>query len=256
MAAPLGTERADIAIDHHQAATDGAALARSAGDDFAVEELFSTLVTRSVDALGATAGGLLLIDGAGPLRVASASSEVARLLQLIQIQHWEGPCLDCFRSGQPVRSERLDTEVSRWPTFAPAATEQGFTGALALPMRVRGRVIGVLNLVSERGASPITPDQIPPAQAVADLAMIAIVRDRVARSRLLLSEQLQAALDSRVLIEQAKGALATRLDIDHSDAFDLIRAHARSTRRRLRKVAEDVINTHPSGDWERFRGQA
>lgn len=248
----LGTECADVGMNQRPTPTEGIALDRLAGDDFAAEDLFATVVIRSVEALGATAGGVLLSD-AGRLRVAAASSERARLLELLQIQYDEGPCLDCFRSGLPVRGERMDTEESRWPRFAPVASEQGVAGALALPMHLFGRVIGVLEVVTARDASPMPADTIPQAWAVADLATLAIVRDRVARGRLALSEQLQGALDSRVVIEQAKGALATRLDIDHHDAFALIRAHARGTRRMLLKVAEEIISTAPSGDWERFR---
>jgi GAF domain-containing protein len=222
-------------------------------DDFDVVDLLYNLVVRSVDLFGATAAGLLLADEEGTLRVASASSEGARLLELFQIQHQEGPCLDCFRSGQPVRTERLDTEETRWPTFASAATDQGFVGVLALPMRLRGRVIGALNLLSEHSAPPIAADEIPLAQALADVATIAILQDRLARSRELLAEQLQSALNSRVVIEQAKGALATRLDVEHEEAFALLRTYARNDRRKLVDVAEEVINTDPDGDWERFR---
>jgi GAF domain-containing protein len=222
-------------------------------DDFDVVDLLYNLVVRSVDLFGATAAGLLLADEEGTLRVASASSEGARLLELFQIQHQEGPCLDCFRSGQPVRTERLDTEETRWPTFASAATDQGFVGVLALPMRLRGRVIGALNLLSEHSAPPIAADEIPLAQALADVATIAILQDRLARSRELLAEQLQSALNSRVVIEQAKGALATRLDVEHEEAFALLCTYARNDRRKLVDVAEEVINTDPDGDWERFR---
>ena len=222
-------------------------------DDFDVVDLLYNLVTRSVELFGATAAGLLLSDESGKLRVASASSEGARLLELFQIQHAEGPCLDCFRSGEPVLTDRLDTEVTRWPTFAAAATDQGFVGVLALPMRLRGQVIGALNLLSEDTAPPIAPEEIPLAQALADVATIAIMQDRLASNRDMLAEQLQSALNSRVVVEQAKGALATRLEIDHNEAFALIRSRARSGRRLLLDVAGEVIDTDPGGDWERFR---
>ncbi len=242
-------------MDNEQLAKVFVSVADTLVDDFDVVDLLYNLVIRSVDLFGATAAGLLLADEAGTLRVASASSEGARLLELFQIQHQEGPCLDCFRSGQPVQTARLDTEMTRWPTFAAAATDQGFVGVLALPMRLRGRVIGALNLLSEHSAPPIAPEEIPLAQALADVATIAIVQDRLARSRELLAEQLQVALNSRVVIEQAKGALATRLEIDHDEAFALIRARARSNRRRLVDVADEVINTDPGGDWEQFRSE-
>lgn len=240
-------------MDNEKLAQMFVSVADTLVDDFDVVDLLFNLVTRSVDLFGATAAGLLLSDEDGVLRVASASSEGARLLALFQIQHQEGPCLDCFRSGRPVRTERLDREVTRWPTFATAARKQGFVGVVALPMRLRGQVIGALNLLSEHSSLPIAPDEIPVAQAVADVATIAIMQDRLARSRELLTEQLQAALTSRVVIEQAKGALATRLEIDQDAAFALIRARSRSGRRKLVDVAQEVINTNPDGDWGRFR---
>ena len=240
-------------MDNEKLANVLVSVADTLVDDFDVVDLLYNLVTRSVDLFGASAAGLLLADEEGALRVASASSEGARLLELFQIQHQEGPCLDCFLSGQPVRTERLDHEATRWPTFASAATDQGFVGVLALPMRLRGRVIGALNLLSEHSAPPIAADEIPLAQALADVATIAILQDRLVRSRELLAEQLQSALNSRIIIEQAKGALATRLDVDHDEAFALIRKYARNDRRKLIDVADQVINTDPDGDWERFR---
>lgn len=242
-------------MDNEQLAKVFVSVADTLVDDFDVVDLLYNLVTRSVDLFGASAAGLLLADEAGTLRVASASSEGARLLELFQIQHQEGPCLDCFRSGQPVQTARLDTEMTRWPTFADKASDQGFVGVLALPMRLRGQVIGALNLLSEHSAPPIAPEEIPLAQALADVATIAIMQDRLARSREVLAEQLQTALNSRVLIEQAKGALATRLDVDHDEAFALIRARARGHRRRLVEVADEVINIDPEGDWEQFRNE-
>jgi GAF domain-containing protein len=240
-------------MDNEKLAEIFVSVADTLVDDFDVVDLLYNLVTRSVELFGASAAGLLLSDDRGTLRVASASSEGARHLELFQIQHQEGPCLDCFRSGRPVSTQRLDTEATRWPTFAASATAQGFVSGLALPMRLRGQVIGALNLLSEHSAPPIAAEEIPLAQALADVATIAIMQDRLARSREELAEQLQSALNSRVVIEQAKGALATRLDIDHNRAFALIRARARSKRRMLIDVAGEVINTDPEGDWERFR---
>lgn len=225
-------------------------------DDFDVVDLLYEVVTQSVELFGASAAGLLLADESDTLRVAAASSEGARLLELFQIQHREGPCLDCFRGGRPVVTDRLDTEVSRWPRFAVAATDQAFVGVLALPLRLRGQVIGALNMLSDHRAPPIAADEIPLAQSLADIATIAVLQDRLARTRELLAEQLQGALDSRVVIEQAKGALATRLDMTHDDAFALIRARARRSRRRLVDVAVDVVDTDPAGDWDRFRDPA
>ena len=222
-------------------------------DDFDVVDLLYELIGTCVDLLDASAAGLLLASEDGGLHVAAASSESARMLELFQVQNQEGPCLDCFRSGSPVHTERLDGSETRWPQFAPAASEQGFVRVLALPMRLRGQVVGALSLLGDAHAPSISDEAIPVAQAMADVATIAILTDRLARSRDLLAEQLRAALDSRVLIERAKGTLATRLDIDHDAAFALIRQRSRDQNRPLTDVAAEVTATRPDGDWQRFR---
>jgi GAF domain-containing protein len=237
-------------------ATTFVSLADTLVDDFDFVDLLYELVYTCVDVLDAAAAGLLLASKNGGLHVVAASSEGARTLELFQVQNQEGPCLDCFRSGSPVRSEHLDGSETRWPRYALAAAEQGYVRALALPMRLRGQVIGALNLLGDTDAPSIGEQAIPVAQAMADVATIAILTDRMASSRDLLNEQLHVALDSRVLIEQAKGTLATRLDITHDKAFAWLHQRARSERRPLREVAAEVTATRPGGDWEQFRLRA
>jgi GAF domain-containing protein len=234
-------------------ATTFVSLADTLVDDFDFVDLLYELVYTCVDVLDAAAAGLLLASKNGGPHVVAASSEGARTLELFQIQNQEGPCLDCFRSGSPVRSERLDGSETRWPQYALAAAEQGYLRALALPMRLRGQVIGALNLLGDADVPSIGEQAIPVAQAMADVATIAILTDRMASSRDLLNEQLHVALESRVLIEQAKGTLATRLDITHDEAFALLHQRARSLRRPLRELAREVTATRPEGDWQRFR---
>jgi GAF domain-containing protein len=221
--------------------------------DFDVVDLLYELVYTCVDVLDASAAGLLLVGKSDSLHVVAASRESARTLELFQIQQRDGPCLDALRSGSPVRTERLDGSETRWPQYARAAYTQGYVQALALPMRLRGQVLGVLNLLSDAHAPSISEQSIPVAQAMADVATIAILTDRLARSRDLLTEQLQFALDSRVVIEQAKGTLATRLDIDHGEAFALLRQRSRREHRPLREVAAEVVATRPEGDWQQYR---
>ena len=223
-------------------------------DDFDVVDRLHELVYTCVDVLDASGAGLLLGSGSDNLQVVAASKDNLLVLERFQIQHQEGPCVDCFRSGSPVHTERLDGSETRWPQYARAASEQGYVQALALPMRLRGQVVGALNLLGDAHAPSITDEAIPVAQAMADVATIAILTDQLARGRDLLTEQLQFALESRVLIEQAKGALATRLDIGHDEAFELLRQRARSQRRALGQVAAEVIATRPKGDWHQYRG--
>jgi transcriptional regulator with GAF, ATPase, and Fis domain len=216
-------------------------LADSLVDDFDALDLLTVLVERSVDVLGVAAAGLLIADGQGQMQLAASSSESARLLELYQIQNDEGPCLECYRSGQPVSGGSMQEAGSRWPLFAEAASSLGFVGALALPLRLRGHVIGALNLFDANGILS-DPTTHPVAQAMADVATIAILQERLGKEREVLNVQLQSALNSRVVIEQAKGVLAARLDIEMGEAFERLRKHSRDDRRRLVEVAEDVVN--------------
>lgn len=225
-------------------------LADTLVDDFDVLDVLHTLTTQCADLLGATAAGLLLADSEGRLRVAVASTESARLLDLFQLQNDEGPCLECYRRGVPVGTAQLDTTDSRWPRFAGAAVAEGYTTVLALPLRLRGEVIGALNLFGDSWGAPLSDGEIPIAQALADVATIAILTDRLARDHTLLTEQLQTALNGRVAIEQAKGALSYQFGIGTDEAFARLRARARSTRRRLVEVAEDVVRGGANAAWE------
>ena len=208
---------------------------------FDVIDFLHVLTDRSVQLLGASAAGLLLADPRGELRVVAASSEAARLLELFQLQSDQGPCLDCFRAGQPVDSGDLAAAGQRWPRFAPAAQQAGFAAVQALPMRLRDQVIGALNLFR---ASPGTlpPEDIRVGQALADVATISLLHERSMRHSDTLTEQLQTALNSRVIIEQAKGKLAERLGLDTDQAFSVLRDHARTRNLRLSDVALAFID--------------
>jgi transcriptional regulator with GAF, ATPase, and Fis domain len=208
---------------------------------FDVIDFLHVLTDRSVQLLDVSAAGLLLADPRGELRVVAASSDAAWLLELFQLQNDQGPCLDCFRSGQPVAAADLAAEARRWPQFAPSAREAGFAAAQALPMRLREQVIGALNLFrADPGA--FDPANVRVGQALADVATISLLHERSMRHSETLNEQLQTALNSRVLIEQAKGKLAERLGLDISQAFTLLRDHARARNLRLSDLAQAVID--------------
>jgi GAF domain-containing protein len=235
-------------VDPEKLAAVFVELADSLVDDFDVIELLHVLTARCVDLLGAAAAGLLLTEDGGDLRLVVSSSEQAEVVELFQLQNDEGPCVDCYHSGEPVAAGSLDQAVARWPRFAPAAATAGFASVIALPMRLRGHVIGALNLFGTADAPPISDAHISIAQAMADTATITILQERAARSRSMVNEQLQTALNSRVVIEQAKGVLSTRLDISTHEAFEMLRSRSRSMRRRLTEVAEEVAR----GNWEAF----
>jgi GAF domain-containing protein len=182
----------------------------------------------------------VLADPRGELRLAAASSEQAGLLELFQLQNDQGPCLECFRTGRPVTAADLADPAPRWPRFAQAAAQTGFRTVEARPMQLRGQVIGALNLFrAEPG--PLDPADLRIAQALADVATIGLLQERNVRRRETVAEQLQAALNSRVIIEQAKGKLAERLSIEMDRAFTMLRDYARNTNQRLTDVARAFV---------------
>ncbi|MEU5562117.1 GAF and ANTAR domain-containing protein [Micromonospora musae] len=215
-------------------------LADTLVDDFDVIEFLHVLADRCVQLLGVSAAGLLVVDQHDNLQVVAASSERTRLLELFQLQTDQGPCVDCYRTGQPVSVTDLRAASHRWPRFTAAAAEVGFTAVHALPMRLRSDVIGALNLFDTRpGALDDGTARI--GQALADAATIGLLQQRAIHHRDILTTQLQTALNSRVLIEQAKGVLAERLHVDVGEAFALLRDGARSRNRRLSDLAQAIV---------------
>jgi GAF domain-containing protein len=215
-------------------------LADTLVNDFDVVELLTLVADRCVEVLDVDAAGLMLLAPDGDLRVMASSSEAMRLLELFELQTEEGPCLDCYRTGQQVVNQDLATVNGRWPRFAPEALEAGFHSVHALPLRVHDKIIGALNLFHARQGK-IDEVDVAVAQAFADVASIAILQYRAALASQVLNEQLHHALNSRVVIEQAKGMVAERKDLDMEHAFSVLRAYARSHNLRLADVAHDVI---------------
>jgi hypothetical protein len=209
--------------------------------DFDVIDFLHLLTDRSVALLAASAAGVVLADQRGELRLAAASSEEAGLLELFQLQNDQGPCLECFRTGRAVTATDLAGPDRRWPRFANAAARSGFRAVEALPMRLRDQVIGALNLFrAEPG--PLDPADLRIGQALADVATIGLLQERNVRRREAVAEQLQAALNSRVIIEQAKGKLAERLSIDMDRSFTMLREYARNSNQRLTDVARVFVD--------------
>jgi transcriptional regulator with GAF, ATPase, and Fis domain len=217
--------------------------------DFDVIDFLQVLTDRSAQLLDVSAAGLLLADQRGELRVVAASSEAARLLEVFQLELGQGPCLDCFRSGRAVTATDLGTD-GRWPRFAEAAAEAGLGAVQALPMRLRLReqVIGALNLF-RAAPGDFDPVNVRVGQALADVATIGLLHERSMRRRDTLNEQLQAALNSRVVIEQAKGKLAERLGLDMDQAFNVLRDHARGRNLRLSDLARAFIDGTENITW-------
>jgi transcriptional regulator with GAF, ATPase, and Fis domain len=213
--------------------------------DFDVIDFLHLLTERSVQLLDAAAAGVLLADPRGELRLVAASTEAVRVLELFQLQNDQGPCLDCFRTGQPVAAPDLTAAGQIWPQFAGAAREAGFGAVQALPMRLRMQVIGALNLFQTTPGG-LGHEDVRVGQALADVATIGLLQQRGTRHSETLSEQLQGALNSRVLIEQAKGKLAERAGLDMDQAFTTLRAYARDRNLRLSDLAQAVIDGPPA----------
>jgi GAF domain-containing protein len=228
----VSTERlADVFVD----------VADTLVDEFDLIDFLHNLADHAVDVSGASSAGLVLADEKDDsLHFMAASSTSARYLELFQLQNAEGPCLDCFRSREPVIITDLSEETERWPGFAPSAVEAGVHSVHAFPMRLRNRVIGALNVFGE-DPLPLDSTDMKIVQAMADVATIAILQERAIASAEVLTEQLQGALNSRIVIEQAKGVVSRDLDVSVDEAFGALRGHARSNHLRLVDLAHDVV---------------
>jgi GAF domain-containing protein len=214
-------------------------LADNLVDNFDVVEVLTALANGCIEVLEVDAAGIMLVASDGDLRVMASSSEAMRILELFEIQSEEGPCLDAFRDGRALVNEDLATAADRWPRFAPEALQAGFRSVGALPMRLRGTIIGALNVFHNSGR--MNAADVEAAQALADIATIAILQHRASMEADLLNEQLQSALSSRVVIEQAKGMIGERSNVTMEEAFVSLRSYARQRNLLLADVALDVI---------------
>ena len=221
-------------------------LADTVVNGFDVVEFLQSLSTNCVDLFGLASAGVMLHDTRQNLQIIASSDERGRSLELLELQNSEGPCLDAYRMKRPVQA--VDEEaMDRWPMFTTQAQGLGYEAYIAVPMRLRDQVIGALNLFRDRDR--LLPDkELREAQALADIATIGLMNERAVRESRLVAEQLQHALTSRVVIEQAKGALASTLNCEVDEAFRLMRAYARNHNHRLGEIARQVIRGELSAD--------
>ena len=210
-----------------------------------VVELLSALTEDCARLLDVQAAGLLLADERAVLHVMAASSEQVAHVEAMQLQRAEGPCLDCFHGGRPVSSPELEQHTDRWPRFVPAALAAGFASVHAVPLRLRDTVLGALGLFGGQ-PGPLSPADLTLAQGMADVASIALVQERAATDRQAVNDQLQAALSSRVVLEQAKGVLSHTADVDMPTAFAMLRRYARDHNLRLSDLATAVVHRETS----------
>jgi GAF domain-containing protein len=208
--------------------------------DFDLIEFLHSVAGHAAELTGGTTVGLVLADEQSHLHYMGASDGSARLLELVQLQDAEGPCLDCFNTGQAVVNADLANAADRWPSFVPQALEAGYRSVHAFPMRLRDRVIGAVNVFG-RQPTRLADQEIRIIQALADVATIALMQEQAIARAEVLNEQLQSALNSRVVIEQAKGAIAGTLGISMDDAFDVLRGNARRARVPLTEFARELV---------------
>lgn len=215
-------------------------LADNLVDDFDVIDLLTVLSDRCVAAMDVDATGVMLASPGLELQFIASSSESMRVLELFQIQVNEGPCVDCFKSGDAIVNHALAEPDGRWPLFTPRALAHGFRSVHCLPMRLRGRTIGALNLFNS-SEGPLDAEDVLVAQGLADVATIAILQHRSTLDAKVLNDQLSNALNSRIVIEQAKGMVSQATSCDMDQAFDRLRKFARNHNIRLTEVATSVV---------------
>ncbi|HVE62392.1 MAG TPA: GAF and ANTAR domain-containing protein [Mycobacteriales bacterium] len=206
-----------------------------------VMDVLSQLTADCSRLLDVSAAGILLADPRGGLHVVAASSERTEELEAFQVQRGQGPCHDCYNDGRPVLVADLAAEAARWPAFVPHAQALGYASVHAVPLRLRGNVLGAMGLFGT-SAGALNDTDLRLGQALADVATVALIQDRAAADSAAVNEQLQHALDSRVMLEQAKGVLSYSGALDMPQAFELLRNFARHNNLKIAEVAAALVN--------------
>jgi len=237
-----GSESGSAALREQKIARAFVELADTMVDEFDLADFLHLLVDHCVDLLDVAAAGVLLADQRGGVRMAAASSEKAELLEVFAAETHGGPCVDCVHTGRAVSSADLTADAERWPRYAAAADACGFVAVHAVPMRLRRQVIGALSLLDTHadGVRTVSSDL---GQALADVATIGILQQRNIEQSGQVTEQLQTALNTRVIIEQAKGMLAaSSATLNPEQAFNALRGYARAQHNRLSDLARQVVD--------------
>lgn len=207
--------------------------------DFDVVDLLTELTERCAQLVDVDAAGFLLAGPFGKLSLLAATSEQARELELFQLQSDEGPCLDCYASGEPVSVADLHVAARRWPKFVPGALAAGFASVHAVPMRAAGDVLGALGLFGTRPGALTDGDRLI-AQTLAHIACMAILQEHAPTPETVIP-QLRSVVTNRVVVEQAKGFLRQVLDVPVDDAFKVLRAYSHANGEHLTDVARRLM---------------
>ncbi|MFI5803535.1 ANTAR domain-containing protein [Streptomyces sp. NPDC051561] len=233
-------------------------LADTLVDDFDLVDFFQQLTVRCSQLLDVSVAAVLLAPAGEPLRVVAPCDPGEALSELLEAAADEGPCVDCHTGpgavgkvidmalatdtvdGACLARVDLASANGRWPAFTPHARQAGYTWACALPLRLREERLGCLLLLRTE-KTPLPESDVRLGQALADAAVIGLVHEQTLSAHRLTAIQLRTALDSRIVIEQAKGVLAARLGVTVDEAFNVLRRYARSNGRRLTEVAREVV---------------
>lgn len=211
-------------------------------EEFDLGAYLKLVTVRAAEVVASDAAGVLLADHNDQLRFVAGSDEATSMLELFQLQHQEGPCLDCYRAGEPVVNTNLAEAADRWPRFAPFAVAAGYHAVHAVPLRRPDDVtVGAMSLM-DTTTGRLEADDIKIVQALAAVATIRLLQERAIHGAQVLTDQLQTALNSRIAIEQAKGAIAQVLGVSVDEAFALMRGYARHHHQRLPELAQTLID--------------
>ncbi|HSS24287.1 MAG TPA: GAF and ANTAR domain-containing protein [Mycobacterium sp.] len=213
-------------------------------DDFDVVDLLTELTERCAELLDIDAAAFLLADPLHQLRLLAVTSEQARELELFQLQADEGPCVDCYATGQPVSVADIQGAIERWPRFVPAAVGAGFASVHAVPMRAAGIVLGALGLLGTR-TGELTEADLLVSQTLTHIACVAILQEHPPTPSTVVPP-LRSALTSRVIVEQAKGFLREMLEVSVEEAFSLLRTYARAQGEHLTDVSRRLMSDRHS----------
>jgi transcriptional regulator with GAF, ATPase, and Fis domain len=223
----------------HQLVETFVTLTDSLVGEYDVVDLLQSLVDNATELFDVSAAGILLANSAQELEVVVSTSEHSNFVDLMQLEAGEGPCIEAFTTGEGVSVEDQGEMRRRWPRFAAAAEEVGYVSVHSIPLRLRDTTLGAMNLFRET-AGPLNEDDSIAARALTDVATISILQQRTTEHAALIQAQLQRALDSRIVIEQAKGYLSHTHQVDMDAAFQLLRTYARSHQAPLSEVARAV----------------
>jgi GAF domain-containing protein len=223
-----------------QVAESFVTLADTLVDNFDVVELLDRLVADCVDLLDVGAAGILLLSADRSLDLVACSDELSRLTEVLQVESHAGPAVEAVRTGEPVEVTDLAELTRRWPVFAHILGDAGYSTTYVVPMRLRDTTIGALSLFQSANV-PLTEFDRRLAKALADVATIGILQHRAVESASVLVDQLQVALDTRIVVEQAKGVIAEYGGLEMGAAFEALRSHARNGRTKLSDVARSLV---------------